>query len=84
VYDFNTDKYHTSLNHVFLKKVGATATASAVTVLNTINSFTALTLKLTVDSATNTAQHRFKMTAGGTGFPYDLQASMSIQYTQIR
>ena len=84
VYDFGSDKYYSSLNHVFLKKAGATATASAVTVLNTINSFTGLTLTLTVDTATNTAQHRLNMTAGGTGFPYGLQATATIQYTQLR
>ena len=84
VYDFNTNNYHTSLHHVFLKKVGATATASAVTTINTINSFPSLTLTFSVDTATNTAQHRMIMTAGGTGFPYSVQATMSIQYTQIR
>lgn len=84
VYDFGTDKYHSTLHHVFLKKVGAVATASAVTTLNTINSFPSLTLTLSIDTATNTAQHRFVMTAGGSGFPYQVQATMSIQYTQIR
>lgn len=84
VYDFGSDKYYSSLNHVFMKKAGATATASAVTVLNTINSFTGLTLTLTVDTSTNTAQHRLNMTAGGTGFPYGLQATATIQYTQLR
>jgi hypothetical protein len=84
VFDFNTNNYHTSLHHVFLKKVGATATASAVTTINTINSFPSLTLTFSVDTTTNTAQHRMIMTAGGTGFPYSVQATMSIQYTQIR
>jgi hypothetical protein len=84
VYDFNTNNYMTKLCHVFLKKVGATATASAVTTMDSISSFGTLTLTLTIDTATNTAQHRLALTAGGTGFPYTLQATATIQYTQLR
>jgi hypothetical protein len=84
VYDFNNDNYMTKLCHVFFKKVGATATASAVTTIDSISSFPLLTLALTIDTATNTAQHRLLLTAGGLGFPYDLQATATIQYTQIR
>ena len=84
VYDFNSDNYMTKLCHVFFKKVGATATASAVTTMDSISSFPLLTLALTIDTATNTAQHRLLLTAGGLGFPYDLQATATIQYTQIR
>jgi len=84
VFDFASNFFHSSLHHVFLRKVGATASASAVTTINTINSFPSLTLTFSVDTTTNTAQHRMIMTAGGTGFPYSLQATMSIQYTQIR
>ena len=84
VYDFTTNNYMSKLCHVFLKKVGATASASAVTTLDTINTFPSLTLTLTIDTTTNTAQHRISLTTGGTGFPYDLQGTITIQYTQIR
>jgi len=84
VFDFASNFFHSSLHHVFLRKVGGTASASAVSTINTINSFPSLTLTFSVDTTTNTAQHRMIMTAGGSGFPYSVQATMSIQYTQIR
>ena len=84
VYDFATNNYMSKLCHVFFKKVGATASASAVTTLDTINTFPSLTLALTIDTATNTAQHRISLAAGGSGFPYNLQGTITIQYTQIR
>lgn len=84
VYDFGSNNYMSKLCHVFFKKVGATATASTVTTIDNISTFPSLTLALTIDTATNTAQHRISLTAGGTGFPYNLQGTITIQYTQLR
>jgi hypothetical protein len=84
VYNFDTNNYMSKLFHVFLRKIGATAGASAVTTLDTITSFGSLTLALNVDTTTNTAQHRMNLTAGGSGFPYNVRSTMTIQYTQIR
>jgi hypothetical protein len=72
------------LYHVYLRKIGATATASAVTTLDNITSFGSLTLALSVDTAVNTAQHQMYLVAAGSGFPYNVRGTMTIQYTQIR
>jgi hypothetical protein len=84
VYNFDTNNYMSQLYHVYLRKIGATATASAVTTLDNITSFGSLTLALSVDTAVNTAQHQMYLVATGSGFPYNVRGTMTIQYTQIR
>ena len=65
-------------------KSGGTAQASAVNTIYTTNNFTTFTLGLTIDTATNTAEHRFKVTATGTGFPHnDVRIIGQLNYTQF-
>jgi hypothetical protein len=84
VFNFDTNAFMTKLCNVFFRKVGASASASAITTIDNITSFGSLTLTPTIDTTTNTAQHRINLTSGGSGFPYNLRSTMTIQYTQIR
>lgn len=68
----------------YLEKVGVTS-ASTPVIVSSDNSGSALTLAFSIDTATNTAQHRFKVTAGGAGFPYTfVRVVLTINYNQIR
>jgi len=61
-----------------------TAGASAVNTIYTTNNFTSFTLGLTIDTTTNTAEHRFNVTATGTGFPHnDVRIIGQLNYTQF-
>lgn len=62
-----------------------TAGASAVNTIYTTNNFVTFTLGLTIDTATNTAEHRLKVTATGTGFPHNnVRLVGQLNYTQFR
>ena len=69
----------------YLDKTGGVTLASTPVVLSSDNSGTALTLAFSIDTATNTAQHRFKVTSGGAGFPHAaVRVVLSVNYNQIR
>jgi hypothetical protein len=62
-----------------------TAGASAVNTIYATNNFVTFTLGLTIDTATNTAEHRLKVTATGTGFPHNnVRLVGQLNYTQFR
>jgi hypothetical protein len=69
---------------VYLEKIGGIAAASAPVIISSDDSGGTVTLTFTIDTATNTAQHRFKITSGGTGFPQDVNANLTLYYTQLR
>jgi hypothetical protein len=69
---------------VYLEKVGGVTSASTPVVISSDNSGGTVTLTFAIDTATNTAQHRFKITSGGSGFPQDVNCNLTIYYTQIR
>ena len=69
---------------VYLEKVGGVASASTPVLISSDDSGSAVTLTFVIDTATNTAQHRFKITSGGSGFPQDVNCSLTLYYTQIR
>lgn len=69
----------------YLEKLGGITAASAPVIISNANSGTLLTLAFTIDTATNTAEHRFKVTSGGAGFPYtDVNVLLRLNYTQVR
>jgi len=69
----------------YLDKTGGVTLASTPVVLSADDSGTALTLAFSIDTATNTAQHRFKVTSGGAGFPHAaVRVVLSVNYNQIR
>jgi hypothetical protein len=69
---------------VYLEKVGGVTSASTPVVISSDNSGGTVTLTFTIDTATNTSQHRFKITSGGSGFPQDISCNLTLYYTQIR
>jgi hypothetical protein len=68
----------------YLEKIGNITAASAPVVISSDDSGGTVTLTFTIDTATNTAQHRFKITSGGTGFPQDINANLTVHYSQLR
>ena len=69
---------------VYLDKLGGVTSASAPVVISSDDSGGTVTLAFTIDTATDTAQHRFKITSGGSGFPQDINCNLTLYYTQIR
>jgi len=74
----------TSLHHFTLEKVGGVANASAITTLNTIGSIGAYTFALSIDTTTNTDEHRIKITTTGGTYPEAFFFIGSIQYQQSK
>jgi hypothetical protein len=69
----------------YMEKIGGITAASTPAIFAGDNSGTLLTLAFTIDTATNTAEHRFKVTSGGSGFPYaGVNVLLRLNYTQIR
>lgn len=68
----------------YLDKLGGITSASTPVVISSDNSGGTVTLTFVIDTTTNTAQHRFKVTSGGSGFPQDINANLTLYYTQIR
>jgi hypothetical protein len=68
----------------YLEKIGNITAASAPVVISSDDSGGTVTLTFTIDTATNTTQHRFKITSGGTGFPQDINANLTLHYSQLR
>lgn len=67
----------------YLKKT-TTTSASAVNTVITTNDFSTITLNASINTATNTAQHRISITATGTGFPHsNVRIVASLHYTQF-
>jgi hypothetical protein len=73
-----------SLHHFSLTKVGGVATASAITTLNTIGSIGAYTFALSIDTTTNTDEHRIIITTTGGTYPEAFFFVASIQYQQSK
>jgi len=69
---------------VYLDKLGGVTSASVPVVISSDNSGGTVTLTFVIDTATDTSQHRFKITSGGSGFPQDINANLTLYYTQIR
>ena len=68
----------------YLDKLGGVTSASVPIVISSDNSGSTVTLTFVIDTATDTSQHRFKITSGGSGFPQDINANLTLYYTQIR
>jgi hypothetical protein len=68
----------------YLEKIGGVTSASTPVVISSDDSGSAVTLTFTIDTATDTSQHRFKITSGGSGFPQDVNCNLTLYYTQIR
>jgi hypothetical protein len=69
---------------VYLDKLGGVTSASVPVVISSDNSGTTITITFVIDTATDTSQHRFKITSGGSGFPQDVNCNLTLYYTQIR
>jgi hypothetical protein len=83
VFDPNTDDYYSAVFNVYIDKLAGVATASAITVMNSINTFAALTFAININTAFGV--HRFNLVSGGAGFPYtSIQVSCSLNYIQFR
>lgn len=83
VYNVNTDEHYTAVFNVFIDKLAGVASASAITVLNSINTFASLTFAININPALGL--HRFNLVSGGGGFPYtSIQAACSLNYIQFR
>ncbi len=74
----------TSLHHFTLEKIGGIAYASAITTLNTIGSIGAYTFALSIDTTTNTDEHRIMITTTGGTYPEAFFFIGSIQYQQSK
>jgi hypothetical protein len=69
----------------YMSKIAGVTAASAPVSISSANSGTGLTLAFTIDTATDTNEHRFKVTSGGAGFPYTgVNVLLRLNYTQIR
>jgi hypothetical protein len=69
----------------YMSKISGVTAASAPISISSANSGTGLTLAFTIDTATDTSEHRFKVTSGGAGFPYTgVNVLLRLNYTQIR
>lgn len=73
-----------SLHHFALRKIGGSAFASAITTLNTIGSIGAYTFVLSIDTTTDTDEHRIKITTTGGTYPEAFFFIGSIQYQQSK
>jgi hypothetical protein len=83
VFDPNTDDYYSAVFNVYLDKLAGVTTASAITVMNSINTFAALTFAININPLFG--DHRFNLVSGGAGFPYaTIQVSCSLNYIQFR
>jgi hypothetical protein len=79
----NIGNYGYGVFTFYLKKT-TTTSASAVNTVYTANTFTTFTLNASIDTATNTAQHRLRITATGTGFPHsNIRIVGALHYTQF-
>jgi hypothetical protein len=74
----------TSLHHFTLEKIGGIAYASAISTLNTIGSIGAYTFTLSIDTTTDTDEHRIKITTTGGTYPEAFFFIGSIQYQQSK
>jgi hypothetical protein len=74
----------TSLHHFTLEKIGGIAYASAITTLNTIGSIGAYTFALSIDTTTDSDEHRIKITTTGGTYPEAFFFIGSIQYQQSK
>jgi hypothetical protein len=84
VFNPSTDEYFSAIFNVYLEKLAGVTTASAITIINSINTFATITFTLNVSTAV-AGQHRFNVISGGTGFPVaSVQASCSLNYQQFR
>ena len=69
----------------YLDKTGGVTFASTPVVVSSDDSGTALTLAFSIDTATDTDEHRFKVTSGGAGFPHAaVRVVLTVNYNQIR
>jgi hypothetical protein len=68
---------------VYIEKVGGVAIASTPIPITSDASGT-ITFVLSIDTSTDTTQHRFKLTSAGIGFPMLGQAVLTLYYTQTR
>ena len=60
-------------------------TAAARTVHDVFKQTSFITPTLTIDTATNTAEHRLKIGSSGSGHPHnDLRISAKLDYVQVR
>jgi hypothetical protein len=79
----NIGNYGYGVFTFYLKKT-TTTSASAVNTVYTANTFSTFTLNASIDTATNTAQHRLRITATGTGFPHsNIRIVGALHYTQF-
>jgi hypothetical protein len=79
-----TGASETSLHHFTIEKIGGIAYASAITTLNTIGGIGAYTFGLSIDTTTDTDEHRIKITTTGGTYPEAFFFIGSIQYQQSK
>lgn len=80
----NTNAYHYAMFRFRLSYTGGASSASAVNTAVQVGDFG--TLGLTIDTATDTDQHRFSVTStGGGAYPYNVvKITMELKYVQVR
>jgi len=74
----------TSLHHFTLEKIGGIANASAITTLNTIGSIGSYTFALSIDTTSDSDEHRIIVTPTGGTYPEPFFFIGSIQYQQSK
>ena len=84
VFNPSTNEHYSAVFNVYIDKLAGITSASAITILNSINTFASLTFTININTAV-AGEHRFNLISGGGGFPYtSIQASCSLNYQQFR
>ena len=84
VFNPSTNEHYSAVFNVYIDKLTGVTSASAITILNSINTFASLTFTININTAV-AGEHRFNLISGGGGFPYtSIQASCSLNYQQFR
>jgi hypothetical protein len=84
IFDVTSSVNCAAVYMVNLWKTGGLSQASSPILIAEDNQFGAITFTPTIDTATDTTQHRIDITVTGTGFSYDLKTTIALQYTAVR
>lgn len=75
---------YNGLHMVTLQKVGGTASATGVILINEDNGFGTVNFAIGIDTTTVTSEHRIEVFTVGSGYPYTFFTTITLQYTAVR
>jgi hypothetical protein len=75
---------YNGLHMVTLQKVGGTASATGVILINEDNGFGTVNFAIGIDTTTVTSEHRIEVFTVGSGYPYTFFTTVTLQYTAVR